>query len=199
MRFGSTIMAALFAAAIAAGADWPQWRGPNRDGTSSEAIDWPKGGPKLAWKLTSPDAVGTGYGTPSVVGNKVYVLGATGAAQGATEFVTCLGLEDGGKVWQTKLKTSAGKFSDGWGGGPRGTPTIDAGRVFVLGVTGDLVCLSADKGEVVWTKNLVKDFGGRIPNWGYSESPLIDGDRLICTPGSGTGMVALDKATGKTA
>ena len=173
--------------------------GPNRDGHSADTLlldAWPTQGPKLTWSVKDAMAIGTGYGCPAVVGDKLFLIGATGANLDATEFVTCLALKDGSKVWQTKLKTSSGRFLDGWGGGPRGTPTVDGGRVYVLGATGDLVCLTADKGEIQWTKNLVKDFGGRVPAWGYSESVLIDGDRLVCTPGSKSGMIALQKTTG---
>ncbi len=181
--------------------DWPQWRGPNRDGRSGDTVPatkWPAEGPKLAWSITDPKLIGTGYGSPSVVGDKLFILGATNAKQDATEFVTCLNLKTGQKIWQTELKTTSGKYNDGWGGGPRSTPTVDKDRVYVLGATGDLVCLTADKGKLEWSKNLVKDFGGSIPTWGYSESVLVDGDNVVCTPGNKTGMVALDKKTGKT-
>lgn len=196
--FRLLLLCPLLVATMAA--DWPQWRGQNRDGHSldnSLLAEWPKAGPKLAWSVKDASIVGTGYGSPSVVGDKLYILGGSSAKQTAKEFVTCLSLKDGSKLWQTELTTSAGRYSDGWGGGPRSTPTVDGKSLYILGATGDLVCLSIDKGEVQWSKNLVKDFGGRIPSWGYSESVLIDGDHLICTPGSAGGMVALEKSTGK--
>ena len=90
------------------------------------------------------------------------------------------------------------KFNDGWGGGPRSTPTIDGDRLYVLGATGDLVCLNRADGKEVWRKNLVTDFGGKVPVWGYAESVLIDGDKLVVTPGAKGGVVALDKTTGAT-
>ncbi len=192
---------AFLLAATATAADWPQWRGPNRDGHSADTSlleKWPAGGPKLTWSITSAETVGTGYGQIAVVGDKMYALGASTAKQTAKEFVTCLSASDGKKVWQQDLSTSAGKYADGWGGGPRSTPTVDGDSLYVLGATGDLVCLSTARGEVKWSKNLVKDFGGGIPNWGYSESPLVDGPNLICTPGGRGGMIALDKKTGKT-
>jgi outer membrane protein assembly factor BamB len=202
MRCRFLLLASLLAAPAAlSAADWPQWRGPNRDGVSGDKnlLDkWPKDGPKLLWKKTELTNIGAGYGSPAVVGGKMYLIGADGAKQDAKEFVTCLNVKDGSQVWQTKLTTSAGKFLDGWGGGPRATPTVDGGFVYALGATGDLVCLTADKGEVKWTKNLVSDFGGGIPQWGYSESVLIDGDALLCTPGGKGGMIALNKATGET-
>ncbi|OWK40490.1 PQQ-binding-like beta-propeller repeat protein [Fimbriiglobus ruber] len=181
--------------------DWPQWRGPNRDGKSAEKginVKWPEDGPKLLWSLQNPDAIGTGYGSPAVVGNHLFILGANGPKQDAGEFCTCLNVKDGSKVWQTPLNTTPGKFLDGWGAGPRATPTVIGDDVYVLGATGNLVCLTKADGKVVWQKNLVTDFGGAIPLWGYSESVLVDGDHVICTPGKKTGMIALDKKTGKT-
>lgn len=181
-------------------ADWPQWRGPNRDGHSADTglLDkWPTAGPKMLWSLTDLDKIGTGYGSPAVVGDRLYIIGATGPKQTATEFVTCLSLKDGSRVWRQELATTPGKFNDGWGGGPRSTPTMDGDVLYVLGATGDLTCMGSEKGDVRWTQNLVKDHGGSIPVWGYSESPLIDGENLVCTPGSKGGMVALDKKTGK--
>ncbi len=202
MNWVRTLAIVFCCGAAATAADWPQWRGPNRDGHSAETglLDaWPKEGPKLLWSIAEADKIGTGYGSPAVVGDKLFIIGANGAKQGATEFVTCLNLKDGSKVWQQELKTSEGRFLDGWGGGPRSTPTVDGDKLYVLGATGDLVCLGKEKGDVLWSKNLVKDFGGGIPQWGYSESPLIDGDNLICTPGGKGGVIALEKKTGKTA
>lgn len=183
------------------GTDWTTFRGPNHSGVSAETglLDsWPSDGPKLLWQKSDAADVGVGYGSPAVVGGKVYMFGSDSPKQTGAEMVTCLEAATGKQVWQTKLTTTAGKYSDNWGGGPRCTPTVDGGNVYVLGATGDLVCLAADKGEVVWKKNLVKDFGGGIPNWGYSESVTVDGDRVVVTPGGKGGMVALNKKTGET-
>jgi len=204
VRIASVISAVLVSAAVVSAADWPQWRGPNRDGVSTETgllKAWPKEGPKLAWKVEEAAAIGKGYGTPSVVGDKVYVLGASGEEKDPLkEMCTCLSAKDGSKVWQTALTSGPESFapSKGYGNCPHTAPTVDGELLFVLGVTGDLTCLTVDKGEVKWAKNLKKDFGGNIPSWGYSESVLIDGGNLICTPGSAGGMIALDKQTGKT-
>ncbi|AWM39004.1 outer membrane biogenesis protein BamB [Gemmata obscuriglobus] len=201
MTWFRTLLGLLACGTIASAGDWPQWRGPNRDGHSADTAllgAWPADGPKLLWSLTDADKVGTGYGSPAVVGNRMYIIGADGAKQTAAEFVTCLDLKDGNRVWRQNLETTPGKFSDGWGGGPRSTPTVDGDALYVLGVTGDLVCLGAEKGDIRWSKNLVKDYGGGIPIWGYSESPLVDGDKLLVTPGNKGGMIALDKRTGKT-
>ncbi|MCU0703196.1 MAG: PQQ-like beta-propeller repeat protein [Fimbriiglobus sp.] len=182
------------------GTDWPTFRGADRSGVLAEKSlpAWPKDGPKLLWQKSNVADIGVGYGSPAVVGGKVYLFGSDNAKQTGTEFVTCLDAADGKKVWVTKLETTPGKYSDGWGGGPRCTPTVANDMVYVLGATGDLVALSADKGEVRWKKNLVKDFGGGIPTWGYSESPTVDGDNLICTPGNKGGMIALNAKTGET-
>ena len=190
----------LTLAGVAAAADWPQWRGPNRDGKSAETgllKGFPEGGPKLLWSVTDPESIGTGYGTPAIVKGRLYIVGADGAKQDAAESCVCLDAATGKPVWKMALGTTKGKFLDGWGGGPRSTPTVDGDTVYVLGSTGDLVAFGAADGKVIWHKNLVKEYGGAIPQWGYSESPLIDGEKIVVSPGSKTGMVALDKKTGE--
>ncbi len=194
------LTACLLAAPAVGDGDWPQWRGPNRDGKSLETgliKNWPKNGPAVAWENLK---VGHGYGSPAVVGDKVYILGGDGNQPGDAEHCLCLNLKDGTEVWKSPLGTSPGKFNAGWGGGPRSSPTVANGMVYCLGATGDLTCLQASDGKEVWKKNLVKDYGGLVGgfNWGYSESPLVDGDNLICTPGKGTGMIALNAKTGET-
>ncbi|HUR55213.1 MAG TPA: PQQ-binding-like beta-propeller repeat protein [Gemmataceae bacterium] len=189
--------AALIFATPALAADWPQWRGPNRDGVAAEKgllKSWPKEGPPLAWKI---DTVGVGYGSPAVVGDSIYLLGAEDADKGANEFAVCLNAKDGSKKWSTPLGNEPGSYMTGWGSGPRSTPTVDGDVVYVLGAMGDLLALKAATGEKIWSANLVKQFGGKVPTWGYSESVLIDGDKLICTPGGKQGSVAcLDKKLG---
>ena len=197
-----SVVLLMLGTGVAPAADWPQWRGPNRDGKSAETgllKGFPADGPKLLWKVTEADVIGTGYGTPAVVKGKLYIVGADGAKKDAAESVVCLNAATGAPVWKMPLDTAKGSFLDGWGGGPRSTPTVDGDNLYALGSTGDLVALEAATGKILWKKNLVKDFGGAIPQWGYSESPLIDGDRLICTPGKKTGMIALDKKSGATA
>src|SRR4029077_5913348 len=140
--------------------------------------------------------VGGGYGTPAVVGERMYLVGRDAENAEGKEFCICLTVADGKQVWRTNLGSEAKNFGGSDKGfGPHCTPTLDGDLVFVLGVIGDLICLNKADGKIVWQKNLVKDFGSRIPQWGYSESVLVDGDHVICTPGSGTGMVALDKKT----
>ena len=178
--------------------DWPQYRGPDRTDVSKEKgllQDWPKAGPKLLW--TCKDA-GIGHSGPAIVGNRLYTLGA----RGSDEYVIVLDVNSGKEVWSQKLGPIFTFQSNSWGDGPRSTPTVDGKFLYALGGQGELVCLKLDKGEVVWRKNLIKDFGGKDtktdPDWGYAESPLVDGDRVICTPGGTKGtMLALDKLTGK--
>jgi len=188
-------------AVTATAADWAQWRGQGRDGKSADTgllQAWPKDGPKLLWTVQDVAKVGTGYGSPAVVGDRVYVHGGT-TATNAKEFCTCLSTKDGSVVWKTTLETTEAQFKESWGSGPRDTPTVDGESLYVLGTAGDLYCLRTADGKTAWHKNLVRDFGGKVPEWGYSESVLIDGDKLICAPGGGKApIVALNKKTGET-
>ena len=175
--------------------DWPQWRGPNRNGQSAETKllkTWPKGGPKLLW--TCKDA-GIGFSSPAIVGDKLFCMGTKDKG---TE-IYCLSVKEGKELWHAHVGP---KFSGivGWGGGPRSGPTVDGGYVYGLTGNGILACVNAKDGKLVWHVDFVKDFGGAMmTGWGYSESILIDGDHLICTPGSQTKgtFAALDKKTGK--
>jgi outer membrane protein assembly factor BamB len=172
--------------------DWPQWRGPERSGISREtglARQWPAGGPPLQWSTSN---LGAGYGSVAVSGGRVFVQGL----RGRESVVASLDSRDGRVVWTRALGPGG---SNDRGSGPRSTPTVDGDRLFVLTERGDLACLRAQDGGVVWQRNVLQDFGGRNIPWLLSESPLVDGDRVIVTPGGrDAGMVALDRATGKT-
>jgi outer membrane protein assembly factor BamB len=193
----SSIQLAVLALSLTAPSDtdWPQWRGPNRDGVSKETgllKTWPTEGPKLLWIF---EEGGLGYSSFSVVGNVAYTMGAQDDKNGDKEFVLAIDTTTGKEKWRTEI----GKYfrNEPWGGGPRGTPTIDGDKLYALGARGDLVCLALADGAKVWAKNLVSDFGGGVPGWGYSESVLIDGDKLIVTPGREKGAIlALDKKSG---
>ena len=170
---------------------WNQWRGPMRDGKSPDTgimTQWPGNGPELLWNITG---LGVGYSTPAVVGDTAYVLGT----RGSDEFLFALSTNDGSKLWESRFGTR----NDGGGfAGPKGTPAIDGDHIYVLGGGGDLVCMKRDGGDIKWAKNLKSDFGGKTGHWQYAESPLIDGDRLLCTPGGGKNtIVALDKSSGR--
>src|SRR5579872_3022014 len=186
---------ALFLAvnsAFGAGGDWPQWRGPNHDGISTETgllQDWPESGPKLLWEIKD---LGAGYASVSIYGNRIYTAGD----KGAECFVEALNLADGKPVWSTKLG-KAGPVGQPQFEGPRATPTTDGELVFAVSQWGEMACLRADTGKEVWRKDYTKDFGGACPFWGYAESPLIDGDKVVVTPGGSQGaVVALNKKTG---
>lgn len=176
---------------------FPQWQGVHRDGKALDTglfAKWPESGPKLAWENLK---IGIGYGSPVVHNGKLYILGGEDNKPGSTEWLSCLNTSDGKEVWKVKFETAPGNFNAGWGGGPRSTPTLAGEFVYVLGATGDLFCLKQTDGSQVWMKNLVKDFGGKIPVWGYSESPLIDSGHVVVTPGNKTSMVALNAQTGE--
>jgi outer membrane protein assembly factor BamB len=185
---------AAWAQLKAAAGDWPAWMGPDRTGVSTEKDllkEWAKDGPKLLWKI---DDAGEGYSTPSIAGGKMFLMSNKGADD---EFALALSAKDGKKLWSRHV----GKVGPNMGlqyPGSRSTPTVDGDAVYVLGSNGDLACLDAEKGEVRWKKNLRTDFAGKPGMWAYAESPLIDGDTLVCTPGGDKAtLVALNKKTGE--
>src|ERR1043165_9919380 len=160
--------------------DWPQWRGPQRDGISQEKgllAEWPKDGPKMMWQRTD---IGSGYSTPAVAGDRIYILSNEGNED---EFVQALDAKNGTRVWRTRLGKSGNPEQKPTYVGSRSTPTVDGDVLFALGSDGDLACVETAKGTVRWQKNLRTEFGGKPGIWAYSESPLIDGDALICSPG----------------
>lgn len=177
--------------------DWPQWRGPNRDGVSADKDllqKWPEGGPKKLWTISG---VGGGYSTPSVSGGLIYGMGKQGGdpskkkGGGGTEHVWARKEADGSPVWSTPVAEAA---NVGYGEGGRSTPTIANGKVYAVTMGGDLVCLDAKSGDLIWKKNYVKDFGGAIQSWGFSESVLVDGETVIGTPGSSKAALVKLKA-----
>jgi len=180
--------ALLTAAALGDDRDWPQWRGPARTGLSTETgllKKWPEGGPKLAWKIKG---LGDGFSTPSVASGRLYILGT----KEKDEYLIALSTADGSRAWDVKIGAMAGGHP-----GPRCTPTVDGDRIYALSSDGKLHCVGSGKGNVVWSKDLRADFGGKYGGWAYAESPLIDGDVLVCTPGGETApIVALNKNTG---
>jgi outer membrane protein assembly factor BamB len=174
--------------------DWPQWNGPNRDGKSADTgllAEWPATGPKLAWKA---NGFGKGYSTFAVVGDRLYTMGDT--AEGGC--VIAAGADGGKTLWTAKVGKPGSPDVPGYTfPGPRSTPTVDGDLIFAMDAWGDLVCLNAADGKEQWRKNLVSDFGGAVPTWGYAESPLVDGGHVVVTPGGAKGaLVALDKKTG---
>jgi outer membrane protein assembly factor BamB len=175
--------------------DWPGWMGPDRTGVSPETgllKQWSKGGPKLLWKVAD---IGEGYSTPSIAAGKIYLMSNRGLND---EFALALNVKDGSRIWQQRIGKVGEPKQPGNYTGSRSTPILDGDAVYVLGSDGDLACLDAVKGEVRWQKNLRVDFDGKPGLWAYAESPLIDGDVLVCTPGGDTAtLVALNKANGE--
>jgi outer membrane protein assembly factor BamB len=179
--------------------DWPQWQGPDRTAVSKETgllQSWPKGGPPLAWSV---DDVGGGYSTPAIAAGRIFGMGYIGN----DEVVWALNEVNGAMLWKTRIATA--NRSVGYGEGSRCTPTVDGDVLYALGVSGDLVCLGVEDGKERWhrllrgDKDKDKDLGGAPGSWGYTESPLVDGDRLLITPGGAKATVAaLDKKTGET-
>lgn len=174
--------------------DWPQWRGPNRDGISKETglnLDWTAKKPKLLW--TFRDA-GAGYSAPVIVGTTLYSQGAAGGK----DFAFALDTRTGKLVWKQDLGPM---FVMDRGNGPRGSVSVDGDKLYLVRGGGQIHCLSAADGKMIWQKDFRKDFGGNImsgTDWGFSESPLVDGNLVICTPGGSQGSIAaLDKNTGR--
>ena len=173
-----------------ANANWPQWRGPNRDGISNETgllKQWPADGPPLAWKAKG---AGNGYSSLVISNGKLYTLGL----RGDREVIVAFDVATGKEAWATP---HGGAFRNDQGDGPRGTPTVDGDRVYALGGNGDLTALDARTGKVVWTKNVLKEFGASNIIWGISESPLVLGNKILVNAGgSDASIVALNKSDG---
>jgi outer membrane protein assembly factor BamB len=172
--------------------EWPQWRGPARDGVSSETglLDkWPESGPPLAWETRG---LGKGTSSVSIAGGRIYTLGE----RGNNEVVLALDQENGQEVWVTPIGPAQTRFSHAE---PKSTPTVDGDLLFAVGMNGSIACLDSATGKLRWRKEYESEFGGTMmSSWGYSESPLVDGDRVICTPGGDrAALVALNKSTGQ--
>ncbi len=178
--------------------EWPQFRGPLRDGVSSDTgllDEWPENGPPLVWETRG---AGRGYASLSIVGQRIYTLGdGPSSADDADEYVSCFHRATGEQIWLKKLGPAWTSGRPDWQSS-RSTPTIDGELLYVITAYGKLACLKSDTGDAVWEKDLKKDFDGKKGDgWGYSESVLIDGEKLVCTPGGTQAtMVALDKQTG---
>jgi outer membrane protein assembly factor BamB len=194
MRLCLTVLASA-ALAISTGfaADWPQWRGPDRNEISKETgirtSFNAKDSPKLLWTF---DKAGSGYSGPAVVGNVLYCLGAD-----EKEFAFAVDTETGKELWRAEL---GDRFKNPYGDGPRSTPTIDGDHLYCIRGGGDIHCLNTKDGSPVWHKSFTKDFKGKLmpPGWGFSESPLVDGDKVLCSPGGTSGtIIALNKNTGE--
>jgi outer membrane protein assembly factor BamB len=198
-KFLSLLLIGLSLTAMAHGqapqvaGNWPQWRGPNRDGISPETgllKEWPKEGPPLLWEA---EGLGVGVVPVSVAGGRIFTIGE----RDKEEFAIALNEKDGKEVWRARLGPAApGLNVMRWLS--QRCPTIDGDRAYFVTALGELICLEVSNGKELWRKNYRKDFDGRPGNWGFCDFPLVDGDRLICTPGSKTAtLLALNKKTGE--
>lgn len=193
-RFFLAVVFALFALAqhtmAQTAALWPQWRGPNRDGISKETgllRQWPAEGPPLVWKAAG---AGRGYSSFSIANGKLFTMGL----RGDREYVVAFDIATGKEAWATPHGSA---FRNDRGDGPRGTPTVDGDRIYALGGNGDLSVLEARTGKIIWSKNVLKEFGGSNITWGISESPLVIGAKVLVNPGGpNASIVALNKADG---
>jgi len=196
--FGVTLVLLVAPALSAFGSDWPTFRGPDRSAVSKETgllAKWPTGGPPLVWKTRG---AGRGYASLAIAGNRIFTLGdKPSGAKDKDEYLVCFERESGKRLWSKKTGEPWVSGQPTWQSS-RSTPTVDGSAVYVVTPFGQLYCFDTANGHERWSKHLKEDFGGRKgDSWGYSESVLIGGDRLICTPGGPNAtIVALDKHTG---
>ncbi len=172
--------------------DWPQWRGPDRTGLSAEKgiiKSWEGSAPKLLWNVKGS---GSGFSSVSIVDGILYTSGNFEGGQGVSAF----SIKDGKLLWQTPVTDFVPKHGYQ---GARSAPTVDGDKLYITTSNGVIACLST-KGKIVWSKDFKKEWKGKMMSgWGFSESPLVDGDRVVCTPGGNDAfMVSLDKKTGTT-
>ena len=190
---GILSLATLSSSALAD--DWPQWQGPDRNAISKERgllKEWTKDGPPLTWKITG---LGGGDGAPSIAAGRIFGM----SNRGEDEIVWALSEKDGKELWVTKLGAAFPQKMPHSKEGPGCTPTVDGELLYVMGLGGNVACLQVRDGKIVWQRSLTGDFGGQVPVWSFRESPLVDGNKVICTPGGEDAtLVALDKLTGKT-
>jgi outer membrane protein assembly factor BamB len=194
MRVLAGLAAILLMSSTCAADDWPQWRGPNRDGS------WPSARlpEQFAADRLEPRwrrLVGGGYGGIAVADGGVYVLDRR-TKPDEVERLLCLNARDGKELWNFSWPVRYGAME--YGNGPRSTPTVRKGRVYVFGAVGHLHCLDAANGKVIWSRDTVKEFQAQVPTWGHACSPLIDGSRLIVQVGAPDGcLMAFDLDSGK--
>jgi|GEM_PF-94971 len=176
-------------------ADWPQWQGPTRNAKSADTgllKQWPENGPPLAWRV---DKLGGGDSGPAIAAGKIFVM----SHRGDKEVVLALSEKDGSEIWVSPLGPAFQQQPSQGKEGPSCTPTVDSDRLYVEGLAGNVVCLQVKDGKIVWQRSLTEDFAGRRPMWSFRESPLVDGDKVIVTPGGADAMLAaLNKLTGET-
>lgn len=175
--------------------DWPQWQGPDRNAVSKETgllKEWPKEGPPLAWKIKG---IGGGYSAPSIAAGRIYGM----SVRDDNQVVWALNEADGKELWNVPVGLMNRQGMRQGIEGPGSTPTVDGDRLYLVGSGGEVTCLEAKDGKQVWQKSFTRDFGGGVPTWRFNESPLLDGDKVVVTPGGPDALlVALNKTTGET-
>lgn len=193
--------------------EWPQWRGPRGDGTWNGPplkTTWPKTGLKKLWERE----IGGGYGGISVARRRLYLMDRPALSEAEqkkaegihshriqrqnVERVLCIDALTGQQLWAHEYPSEYNQLE--YGNGPRVAPTVIDDFVYTLGTMGDVFCLSAETGNVIWKTHLVNDFGGKVPQWGYAAAPYVIGELVILMPGGeeqGTAIIALDRKTGK--
>ena len=190
----SAVVSAIALSMVGEAADWPQWRGPRRDAVSPETgllREWPQGGPALRWQRND---IGDGYASVAVVGPRLYTLSNDGLEN---EFVHAMSVQDGKTVWRRRLGNVGNPDQAPNYPKARSTPTVDGAYVYALSSDGDLASIESESGKVRWQKSLRRDFGGQPGTWAYAESPLVDGDVVVVTPGGAEAtMVAINKTSG---
>ena len=195
MKLKLIVTTILFMIGTCSAADWPQWRGVNRDGKSPDTglfQSWPEQGPTLAWRIGD---LGGGDSAPAIANGCIYLM----SIRDNDEVVLALSGKDGSELWAMPLGPAFEQRPPQSKEGPSCTPTIDGDRLYVEGMGGNVACLQAEDGKIVWQISMTEKFGGRLPMWSFRESPLVDGDQVICTPGGeNVTMVALNKFTGET-
>jgi outer membrane protein assembly factor BamB len=195
MKWLTTVALGCFLVSPVSADDWPQWQGPNRTGMSQEKglmKQWPEGGPALAWRIAD---LGGGDSAPAVANGRIIGM----SNRGGDQVVWALSEKDGKELWVSKIGSAVEQRMPQSKEGPGGTPTVDGDHLYVVGMGGTVACLKVDDGEVLWKRSMTEDFGGIVPTWSYRESPLVDGDQVVVTPGaSDVTMVALNKKTGET-
>lgn len=166
-------------------ADWPQWRGPRRDGIARETgWHWPAVGPRRLWSAQ----VGEGFSSVAVSRGRLYTMGN----RNGQDVVSCLNAGIGRVIWTHRYPCPTGDY-----GGPRATPTVDGGRVYTLSREGQAFCLDAVTGKVVWAKDLRRETGAETPRWGFASSPLVVGNLIVYNLGAAG--AAVDRGTGRVA
>ncbi len=195
--FASSLTTSAWSASPAG--SWPTFRGLERTAVAPDTgllTEWPDGGPKLVWESAG---AGRGYSSLAIASGRIYTMGdAPSTAEDKDEYLLCFNQTNGQQLWKAKTGEAWNEGDPSWQGS-RSTPTVDANRVYVLTPHGVLICVDT-RGKEIWRKDLREEFDGdKADGWGYSESVLIDGHKLVCTPGSEKNtMVALDKLTGET-